>query len=63
MSEQMSGQEPGQPGDRDDPAPGVADAGATDEAAGNLTVEDDPQGTHDPADLAGSADAQDDGVE
>jgi hypothetical protein len=58
MSEPMPGQ--------DDPgaqARDVADAGATDEDAGNLTVEDDPQGTHDPADLAGSGGAADDGVE
>ena len=41
----------------------VAAAGATDESAGNLTVEDDPGGTTDPADLAGSGDSGDDGVE
>jgi hypothetical protein len=40
----------------------VAAAGATDEPAGNLTVEDDPQGTTDPADLAGSGEAGDDAV-
>ena len=50
-------------GDAGDQARDVADAGATDETAGNLTVEDDPQGTHDPADLAGSGDTRDDGVE
>ena len=41
----------------------VSVAGATDEPAGNLTVEDDPQGTTNPADLAGSGSAGDDGVE
>jgi hypothetical protein len=41
----------------------VAAAGATDEPAGNLTVEDDPQGTTDPADLAGTGGSGDDGVE
>jgi hypothetical protein len=40
----------------------VSAAGATDQPAGNLTVEDDPQGTTDPADLAGTGDAGDDGV-
>lgn len=49
MSEQMSEQPGGEV------AQDVAAAGATDEDAGNLTVEDDPQGTTDPADLAGSA--------
>jgi hypothetical protein len=48
--------------DRDDVAQDVAAAGSTDEPAGNLTVEDDPQGTTDPADLAGSGSPQDDGV-
>lgn len=55
MSEPMPGQ--------DDPGAQARDAGATDEAAGNLTVEDDPQGTTDPADLANSGDTRDDGVE
>lgn len=41
----------------------AAAAGATDEPAGNLSVEDDPQGTTDPADLAGTGGPQDDGVE
>jgi hypothetical protein len=58
MSEPMPGQADDADARRD-----VADAGATDEPAGNLTVEDDPQGTHDPADLAGSGDTRDDGVE
>ena len=49
--------------DRDDVAQDAAAAGSTDEPAGNLTVEDDPQGTHDPADLAGTGDSGDDGVE
>ena len=38
-------------------------AGGSEKEAGNLTVEDDPQGTHDPADLAGSGDSGDDAVE
>ena len=58
MSEQMSDRT-----DRDDVAQDAATAGSTDEPAGNLTVEDDPRGTHDPADLAGTGDAGDDGVE
>jgi hypothetical protein len=49
--------------DRDEVAQDVAAAGATDEAAGNLTVEDDPRGTTDPADLAGTGGSGDDGVE
>ena len=57
MSERMSDQ-----ADRD-PERDAAAAGATDEPAGNLTVEDDPQGTTDPADLAGSGGPHDDGVE
>ena len=57
MSEQMSDRT-----DRDDVAQDAATAGSTDEPAGNLTVEDDPQGTTDPADLAGSGSSQDDGV-
>ncbi len=58
MSEQMSDGT-----DRDDVAQDAAAAGSTDEPAGNLTVEDDPQGTTDPADLAGTGGPQDDGVE
>ena len=58
MSEQMSEQPDRRRGRAD-----VAAAGATDEDAGNLTVEDDPQGTTDPADLAGSGESSDDGVE
>jgi hypothetical protein len=57
MSEQMSEQQP----DRD--GADAAAAGATDQPAGNLTVEDDPQGTTDPADLAGTAGPEDDGAE
>jgi len=53
MSEPMSGDQQ----ERD-----VTAAAATDEPAGNLTVEDDPQGTTDPADLAGTGDGGDDGV-
>lgn len=58
MSEQTSEQR----SDPDGAAQDAAAAGATDESAGNLTVEDDPQGTTDPADLAGSGDAGDDPV-
>jgi hypothetical protein len=58
MSEQMSERPAGDEVARDVPA-----AGATDEDAGNLTVEDDPQGTTDPGDLAGSGGSADDGVE
>jgi hypothetical protein len=57
MPEQMSDRM-----DRDDVAQDVDAAGSTDEPVGNLTVEDDPQGTTDPADLAGSGSPQDDGV-
>ncbi len=60
MSEQTSGR--GGEADRGD----VAAAGSTDEARsdgeGNLTLEDDAHGTIDPADLAGTADAGDEGV-
>jgi hypothetical protein len=49
--------------DRDEVTDDVAAAGATDEAGGNLTVEDDPRGTTDPADLAGTGGPGDDGVE
>jgi hypothetical protein len=49
--------------DPDDSASDAAAAGSTDEPTGNLTVEDDPQGTTDPADLAGTGGSQDDGVE
>jgi hypothetical protein len=41
----------------------VADAGVTQQDAGNLTVEDDPHGTTDPADLAGTGGPQDDAVD
>jgi hypothetical protein len=58
MSEQMPDRTDG-----DDVAQDVAAAGSTDEPTGNLTVEDDPQGTTDPADLAGSGGPEDDGVE
>ena len=59
MSEQTSEQR----SDPDDVARDAAAAGMTDEETGTLTVEDDPQGTTDPADLAGSGDAGDDAVE
>jgi hypothetical protein len=59
MSEQTSEQR----NEPDEAAQDAATAGATDESGGNLTVEDDPQGTTDPADLAGSGDAGDDAVE
>jgi hypothetical protein len=58
MSESMSEQRT----EPDEVAHDVAGAGATDEPAGNLTVEDDPQGTTDPADLAGSGSGEDDAV-
>jgi hypothetical protein len=58
MSEQISDRT-----DPDDAASDAAAAGSTDEPTGNLTVEDDPQGTTDPADLAGTGGPQDDGVE
>ena len=56
MSEQTSEQ-------RSDPDDVKDNAGVTEKEAGNLTVEDDPQGTTDPADLAGSGGAGDDAVE
>ena len=58
MSEQISDRT-----DPDDAAGDAAAAGSTDEPAGNLTVEDDPQGTTDPADLAGTGGPEDDAVE
>ena len=39
----------------------VDQAGSSDQEYGNLTVEDDPQGTTDPADLADTAGPEDDG--
>lgn len=51
---------------RNDPQEADAEAaasGATDEPGGNLTVEDDSQGTTNPADLAGTGDSSDDGVD
>lgn len=62
MSEQTSEQRSG-PGAGADEVAQDAAAGVTDESAGNLTVEDDPQGTHDPADLAGTGDPAEGGVE
>ena len=58
MSEQMS-----ERADGDGVAHDVAAAGTTDEPAGNLTVEDDPQGTTDPADLAGTGSGDSDAVQ
>ena len=55
MSEQTSGR-------GDEVGDDVAESGSTSEAAGNLTVEDDANGTTNPADLAGTGDAGDDGV-
>jgi hypothetical protein len=40
----------------------VADAGTTDQDYGNLSVEDAPEGTTNPADLAGTANRGDDQV-
>lgn len=63
MSEQTSeernipGADPGEVGHATTPA------GVSDQSAGNLTVEDDPQGTHDPADLAGTGEQAEGGVE
>ena len=59
MSEPLSEQRT----EPDEAARDAAGAGATDEPAGNLTVEDDPRGTTDPADLAGTGGAGDDAVE
>jgi hypothetical protein len=59
MSEPMSEQRSGS----DEAGRDVDAAGATDRPTGNLTVEDDAQGTTDPADLAGTGDSGDDGVE
>lgn len=39
----------------------AANAGSTSQDYGNLSVEDDADGTVDPADLAGSGGAEDDG--
>lgn len=39
----------------------AARAGSTSQDFGNLSVEDDAEGTTDPADLAGTGDADDDG--
>ncbi len=36
-------------------------AGSTEQHYGNLSVEDDAEGTVDPADLAGTGDSEDDG--
>ena len=63
MSEQTSEQRSDLGSVPGDAAQDAAAAGVTDESAGNLTVEDDPQGTTDPADLAGTGDSGDDGVE
>jgi hypothetical protein len=38
-------------------------AGATSQDFGNLSIEDDPEGTVDPADLAGSGGPDDDAVD
>ena len=55
MSEPMSEQR----SDPDQVTQDVTAAGATAESGGNLTVEDDPQGTTDPAELAGSGGGED----
>ncbi|MFT4228538.1 hypothetical protein [Micropruina sp.] len=44
-----------------DPETDADEAGTTEQDYGNLTVEDDPQGTTDPADLADTAGPEDDG--
>jgi len=38
---------------------GATEAGATSESFGNLSVEDDPDGTTDPSELAGAGSADD----
>lgn len=48
---------------RDEQQADVENAGSTDQDYGNLSVEDDPNGTVDPADLAGTGGPEDDGVE
>ena len=44
-----------------DRATDVEEAGTSEQEYGNLSVEDDPQGTTDPADLADTAGPEDDG--
>ena len=52
------------PGDRTSPPEDEAsEAGATTQGFGNLSVEDDANGTVDPADLARGSDPDDDAVE
>jgi hypothetical protein len=40
----------------------AGEAGTTSEGFGNLSVEDNPEGTTNPAELAGTAGPEDDGV-
>jgi len=58
MSEQPNQPAPQDQPDRDDEA---AKAGSTSQPFGNLSVEDDAEGTVDPADLAGTGGPEDDG--
>ncbi len=44
-----------------DPKTDADEAGTSEQEYGNLSVEDDPQGTTDPADLADTAGPEDDG--
>lgn len=52
-------QEPGVPADENTESQRAVDG---DPAIGNLTVEDDPQGTVDPSELAGTASEDDEDV-
>ena len=52
-----------QPIDSNDAEKDARDAGATDEGFGNLSVEDDPDGTTDPADLAGTGGSEGGGTD
>ena len=46
-----------------DPKDEAGEAGATSEDFGNLSIEDDAEGTVDPADLAGTGGPDDDAVD
>jgi len=51
-----------QPIDGNAAAEDASEAGTTSEGFGNLSVEDSPEGTTDPAELAGTGGSEDDGV-
>ena len=57
----MSSSSPEPDGTETEPT-GPDETGATDPTIGGLTVEDDPEGTVDPADLAGTASDDDEDV-